>query len=73
MLFIVCLEQLDLPSGYRSYPLGQLSTLIMHAIEFKQTKKARGARGTSVSLQNKYKCVCSHFHIKGQDIVMVKT
>lgn len=39
MLFIVCLEQLDLPRGYRSHPLGQLSTLIMRAIEFKQTRE----------------------------------
>lgn len=45
MLFIVCLEQLDLPSGYRSYPLGQLSTLIMHAIEFKQTKELERGKG----------------------------
>lgn len=66
MLFIVCLEQLDLPSGYSQHAWS-IRTLIMHAIEFKQTD----GRGTSVSLQNKYKCVCSHFHIKGQDIVMV--
>ena len=72
MLFIVCLEQLDLPRGYRSHPLGQLSTLIMRAIEFKQTKE-RGARDTSVSMQNRYKCLCSHFHIKGQYIIIVKT
>lgn len=71
MFFIVCIEQLDLPCGYKLHPLGQLSTLKCMQLNSRiRQKKVRGARDTSINMQNK--CLCSHFHIKGQYIVIVK-